>query len=150
MSAEELSEQTGVEADVVYTRVKEILGSLNEMTIQEWITSLLIQLQGMVNMAEEAAKQAEPKLKAGLINAARQSASTLLKPLENMLKQAETNTGMAQARYAMLFVEIIQRSFLDTMKTLRELHPEIEEDVIEAVFKTNLAQISSEYEDDAS
>lgn len=148
-SADEIAELTGVEADVVYLRVKEILGSIDEPTIQEWIMSLLIQLQGIVNDAESAALNAEPRLKADLYNASRQAAATLLKPLENMLKQAETNAGAAQARYAMLFVEIIQRSFFTTMKTLKEMHPEIDENVIEATFTRNMTLISSEYDEDA-
>lgn len=146
-SPSEIAANTGIPAEEVVQRGKDLLNEINVLTRPEKVNRLIIRMELVAEEIYDKLQNAKERNYAGLVNSMRSLYTQVLKELRDMEKAAGNEYDEAMSRYAMMLSEIVGRSFERTLNELKQAYPEVPTAEIEAKFQRNLVDVSSLYEE---
>lgn len=144
-SIRKLAEETGLDAAYLLRVRNEMLDSVDDLTVRQKRTKLLVELEEIAEKAREDAEDATYEFKAGLLNSAVAAMKTILVELNRTAKgEQEAIDRLNQLRINEL-IRLIELSVAKTFAVISERHDISEEELFD-VFQGYLKPAAQEIE----
>lgn len=141
-TARQLSQETGLSAEELMQRKQELVDSIDEITVQMQIQSLIGDLQDVAEFAKDAAKSSADEFKAGLLNARVAAIKLLLAQLEKLQRNSNVAVESLNALRLKEIMRLVDATIFKGVEQIAQTYG-IDEDELLTVFKETL-QIEAE------
>ena len=144
-SARQIAEEAGVSPETVLRVKRDLLESIDELTIQEKRSKLLVDLQGIADRARELAESSLQDFQAGLFNSSIAAMKTILVEIARMEKADTSKVESLNAKRVQELVRLVRLTVDASVYELSDKFDLDSDDLFE-VFNRNMAIAAEQLE----
>lgn len=144
-SVRQISEETGLAPEQIFAIKREMLDSVDVLTVQEKRTKILVAMEQLAQDALDRADGASDEFAAGMLNAARGAMKDMLTEFN---RASKADQSAIEQLNQLRVNELIRLIDITVAKTLSEIATtySLEEDALHDIFQTHLRPAAQELE----
>lgn len=142
-SVRQISEETGLAPEQIFAIKREMLDSVDVLTVQEKRTKILVAMEQLAQDALDRADGASDEFAAGMLNAARGAMKDMLTEFNRASKQDQSAIEQLNQLRIREILRLVDGTVARTFAEISETHG-IEEDELLSVFQRHLKPAAEE------
>lgn len=147
-SPQEISDMTGIPAEEIVSKAKELFSTIDVLTRPERINKLILRMETLAEEVYDRIQNTDDRNVSGMVNSMRQLYAKVIDELKDLQRMADDEYLEMQTKYAMMMSQMIGEAFERTMRNLSEEFKSIPYETIEVEFRDNLRSVTEKYSED--